>query len=229
MMFTAGVGKTDFVLIPVHMKSNLGGNFRAHREAEAKELIKQLPALDKALPGEKDIIILGDTNFLLDENGFKEAARDVFAAAKFKDLNIDNVGTHLPGNKAPFDRFLVPDKQPEFQLSSQKVLRDFLKQEGLTQKAFTTRFSDHLRFDDRQARVRSPSSCRVVAGGNDDVESPVCQLSRCLKTDATVGTRDEHNALSLVRAHGRTSWTREAGGACRCHHSTNLDFRHSTG
>jgi len=143
MMFTAGKDKTDFVLIPVHMKSNKGGQFRAHREAEAKELVKHLPELNDAFPGEKDIVILGDTNFLKDDDE-KEAAREILIQAKFKDLNAADDTTHLGGGKAPFDRFFVPNDQPEFKQSSQKILREFLKQEGLTQKQFVQRFSDHL-------------------------------------------------------------------------------------
>jgi hypothetical protein len=148
MMFTTGKETTDFILIPVHMKSNAGsGDLQSHREAEAKELVGRLSELDKAFPGEKDIIILGDTNFLRDKLKDTppriETARKVLQQANFKDLNADNNGTFIDGN-APFDRFFVPTNQPEFQQSSQSILRDFLKQQQLTEKEFIQAFSDHL-------------------------------------------------------------------------------------
>lgn len=150
MHFSAGKEKTDFILIPVHMKSNAGpGDFRPHRAAEAKELIDQLPALDKAFPKERDIVILGDMNFLQDEKDDdgevrQEKARELLKQAGFKDLNANNEDTHLGGGQAPFDRFFVPGDQPEFTQAGQIILRDFLKQEMLTQKAFINGFSDHL-------------------------------------------------------------------------------------
>jgi hypothetical protein len=143
MKFKSGEGKTDFVLLPVHLKSNVDGNFRPHREAEAKELVKHLGEISQKWPGEKDIVILGDFNFLVDKGMAVEKAREILVEAMFRDLNANNEGTHIGSGKAPFDRFFVPI-QPEFDQSKQRVVREFLKLKNLKDETFTAKYSDHL-------------------------------------------------------------------------------------
>lgn len=134
--FSAGNGRTDFVVIPVHMKSNVrpsdpnraqgrsGAEFgAAQRELKALSLASKLPAVEAHFNGEKDILIIGDTN-VLDR---REKTVDVFLAAGFTDLNEQDASTFVRGN-APFDRIFVPN-QPEFAFARQRILVDCSPQE----------------------------------------------------------------------------------------------------
>ena len=60
MKFSAGDGKTDVVLIPVHLKANVGGvvKTRKQRNVEAKMLTKALAKVRQEFHDD-DIIILG--------------------------------------------------------------------------------------------------------------------------------------------------------------------------
>jgi endonuclease/exonuclease/phosphatase family metal-dependent hydrolase len=139
IMFSAGPGKTDFVVLVVHLKANTTGNFAQHRYEEVKELVAKLPYLAKAFPGEKDLVILGDTNMLDgQEPGPKALTRE-----GFKDLNKGALDTHTAKGVQPFDRVFVPKDQPEFARSGLAVLSDFMKQERLSFAEFRRRFSDH--------------------------------------------------------------------------------------
>jgi endonuclease/exonuclease/phosphatase family metal-dependent hydrolase len=115
--FSAGKGKTDFVVIPLHMKSNVDGvQFgKEQRKREAKAL---RDVLDKVRDHfkDKDIILIGDTNCL----SASEEALQIFAA-DFIDLNAGDLSTFVTG-KSPFDRILIPRGQPEFKFSQQYAL-----------------------------------------------------------------------------------------------------------
>jgi hypothetical protein len=125
MKFSAGAGKTDFVLIPVHMKSNLvppqhpNLDVKAQRAYEAKALVERLPAVRAHFGNEQDIVILGDTNI----KNAAEPAVATFVAAHFRDLNAADASTYAHGEAAPFDRIFVPADQPEFKYSRQYVVR----------------------------------------------------------------------------------------------------------
>jgi predicted extracellular nuclease len=137
--FSAGKGKTDFLVLVLHLKANTTGNFADHRHEEIKELAAKLPLLDKAFPGEKDIIILGDTNIL----EAKEEAVAALEAKDFRDLNKADLDTHYGKGVQPFDRIFVPKKQPEFAVSQFDVLAEFQKKEKLSFAEYRTRYSDH--------------------------------------------------------------------------------------
>ena len=109
--------KTDFVVVPLHMKSNFGGASRAKRvrKREAKTLVSKLPALADSL-GELDIVLIGDTNCL----NSAEPALSVIADAGFEDLNEADTGTFISG--APFDRVFIPQDRKVFQFSRQYVV-----------------------------------------------------------------------------------------------------------
>ena len=139
VMFSAGPGKTDFVVLVVHLKANTIGNFAQHRYEELKELAAKLPYLAKAFPGEKDLVILGDTNML---DG-QEPGPKALAKEGFKDLNKGEVDTHTAKGVQPFDRVFVPRDQPEFARSGLEVLSEFMKRERLSFAEFRRRFSDH--------------------------------------------------------------------------------------
>ena len=63
--FQVGAGRSDFVLIPLHMKSNSGGVPRATkvRAGEARALVAQLEVIRQHF-NDQDLILLGDTNML---------------------------------------------------------------------------------------------------------------------------------------------------------------------
>jgi predicted extracellular nuclease len=115
--FSAGTGETDFVVVPLHMKSNVNGTTfgRNQRRAEAASLVAKLGDVRTHFDDE-DIIILGDTNCL----NAGEAALQELEAAGFRDLNDQDRDTYRSGS--PFDRILVPDAQKEFRYSRQYVL-----------------------------------------------------------------------------------------------------------
>lgn len=145
--FSAGEGKTDFVVIPIHMKSNYGGNVSAmskHRAAEASALIAELPAVRKIF-GDDDIIILGDSNAL----SAQEEGLEKFAKAGFRDLNSADRSTHV--KDAPFDRALVPLNQPEF-ANAREVIHY-----GKNSRDYRDKLSDHYLI-----------SFQILVGKDDD-------------------------------------------------------------
>jgi endonuclease/exonuclease/phosphatase family metal-dependent hydrolase len=101
VQLTAGSGKSDIVIVPVHMKSNIGTNTDDQRAEEARLLTAQLSVI-QAQFSDDDIVILGDTNCL----GSDEEAISVFVTAGFTDLNVNDDPTTFKG-PAPFDRILV--------------------------------------------------------------------------------------------------------------------------
>lgn len=139
MMFSAGPGKTDFVVMVVHLKANLPASFARHRGEEMDDLVKKLGELNKEFPGEKDFIVLGDTNILSAE----EPAVKAMENAGFHDLNKLDLDTHTAKGVQPFDRVFIPKDQPEFLRSNLEVLADFQKKEKLSFAEYRARYSDH--------------------------------------------------------------------------------------
>jgi predicted extracellular nuclease len=137
--FTLGSGKTDLVLIVVHMKANTGGSPSPvrKREAEARTLVAQLAAIRSQFQ-DRDIVVLGDTNILNND----ERADRILQQAGFEDLNEDDDSTHVGG--APFDRFYVPKNQPEFADSLEEIIAEEFLGSPFNPAAFRRRFSDHF-------------------------------------------------------------------------------------
>lgn len=121
IMLSAGTGKTDLVLISLHMKANTdcrsSGTCDEWRQAEAEMLIRELPAIRSNFSGEEDIVLIGDSNM----RGTWEAGHQLFESAGFNDLNSEDSPTYA-GSDAPFDRIFVPRGQPEFRWSRQYIL-----------------------------------------------------------------------------------------------------------
>lgn len=135
--FSVRDGKSDFVLIPLHMKSNYrdeGEPDPVHvRQREAEALVAKLPDV-RGHFGDQDIILLGDLNCL---NG-DEAALETYFEAGFLDLNRSDAVTYFKGTyRSPFDRILVPREQAEFRYSFQYVLTP------AKPAAHLDRYSDH--------------------------------------------------------------------------------------
>ncbi len=155
MKFSAGPGLTDVVVVPIHFKSNIGGEATAQvRAVEAELLVQALRQLPASLH-DPDTLILGDSN-MLDAD---EPAGQVLARAGFKDCNARDVGTHLSfraGEKrAPFDRIFVAARQPESadtcplsgvgrEPRDFKVIKPHEWQPDLKPSQFQARLSDHL-------------------------------------------------------------------------------------
>jgi endonuclease/exonuclease/phosphatase family metal-dependent hydrolase len=109
MKFTRGEGRTDFVVVPIHMKA---GFYEEHdirqRQLEATSLKQELPEIEAHF-NDQDIILIGDFN-MTHKN--EEAAR-VFRnlEPRLFDLNYYDVPTHDSGK--PLDRCYIPRKQRE--------------------------------------------------------------------------------------------------------------------
>lgn len=138
--FSFGNGKTDIVVIVLHMKANTGGKStpQRKRELEAQTLVAALPALRSALH-DQDIVLIGDTNIL----EFSERADRIYRDAGFRDLNSADMPTHMDGGA--FDRAFVPS-QREFDNVVTEVIFDtaYLSSKNLSRNTFRKRFSDHF-------------------------------------------------------------------------------------
>jgi endonuclease/exonuclease/phosphatase family metal-dependent hydrolase len=139
MMFSTGKGKTDFIVLVVHLKANASASFARHRAEEIDDFAKRSADLHQAFPGEKDFILLGDTNI---EHAAEPAVK-AMEQAGFLDLNKVDRDTHTAKGIQPFARIFVPKNQPEFARSSQDVLVAFQKKENLSFAEFRARYSDH--------------------------------------------------------------------------------------
>lgn len=137
LYFTAGVGLTDFVIIPIHMKSNYGGDFSERRAAEARALAAALPEIESTF-ADHDVFIIGDTN---SPHHTDESIR-AFEAAGLIDLNAGDAVTYWRGSS--LDRALVPAAQPEFASPGFVVFFDeFAGPRGIDLNDFKVRWSDH--------------------------------------------------------------------------------------
>lgn len=109
------------VVIPIHMKSNVGGptKNRLVRAAEATELCAHLPTVRSEL--DESIVIIGDTNCL--DN--REDAITTFVMAGMVDLNNTDGPTHWDAEygDSPFDRAFVAAGRKEFRYTRQYILR----------------------------------------------------------------------------------------------------------
>jgi len=111
---------TDFVLVSLHMKSNVGttSEVKLKRAHEVKTLMENLEAI-KEYFDEEDVVFLGDTNC---KNQHEEAIK-TFLEHGYEDLNADDISTYYRGDKAPFDRIFVPKGRRAFEYSRQYILR----------------------------------------------------------------------------------------------------------
>lgn len=152
MKFSTGEGKTEFVIIPVHMKSNRPARGESaeqareksieHRAEEARLLVKALGDVQKKFACQ-DIIIIGDVNAL----GGREKCVQIFTEAGFRDLNQQDLVTHISKKYpySPLDRAFVPDKRPPFSDSKMEVV----KPADMPPEEFRKKLSDHymIRFN----------------------------------------------------------------------------------
>lgn len=119
--FETEEGKTDLVVVSLHMKSNVGRRNEVvrKRHEESKTLLANLDFI-KSEMNDEDIVFLGDTNC----KSRTEGAIQEFLDHGYEDLNEDDISTYVKGS-APFDRIFVPsgeDRKP-FLYSRQYILR----------------------------------------------------------------------------------------------------------
>lgn len=136
--FSVRAGSSDFVLLPLHMKSNREVEGLPApvdlRAAEAAALAEQIGAVRTHFQ-DQDLILLGDLNCLKAD----EPALQTLLAAGFKDLNNEDAITYRTTQYlSPFDRILVPDGQSEFRYSEQYILTP------ARGKQHFNRYSDHF-------------------------------------------------------------------------------------
>ncbi len=136
--FSAGAGKTDFVLIVLHMKADYNGKFAAQRKQEMDTLLEAMPAVRSHFHDE-DIVLTGDTNATsTDEPAIADAV-----ASGFIDLNARNISTTWRGSYT--DRTFVPSGQPEFASREFWVYDDaFLSKMRWRPGDFKKNLSDHF-------------------------------------------------------------------------------------
>ncbi len=139
MKFSAGDNKTDVVIVPIHMKSNVTrrGDKISPTEQRQREAEFLAAALDtvKSRLSDLDIILIGDFNVCKSS----EPAVKVLADAGYADLNCCDEPT-MALSRAPFDRAFVSKDQPEFQECKVMVFRP----RYLSPRDFNRLLSDHL-------------------------------------------------------------------------------------
>jgi hypothetical protein len=142
--FTTSNDKTDFVVIPVHMRSNSRRSGQTSspaslRASEVRSLLEHLDFVRETFHDD-DIVVLGDSNVLRSD----ERALARFADGGFRDLNSSGMNTWMSNGqrRSPFDRFFVPDDQPEFADAEQDVVLEFPR--NLSAREFNDEVSDHL-------------------------------------------------------------------------------------
>jgi hypothetical protein len=139
MKFSAGRGKTDFVIIPIHMKSNVTRHDDKispveQRKQEAEFLVAALDKVKTSL-SDSDIILIGDFNVL----SSSEQAVKAYVEAGFTDLNRCDEPTMAVG-RAPFDRAFVANGQKELRQCKIMAFRPY----SLSPRDFNRLLSDHL-------------------------------------------------------------------------------------
>lgn len=132
--FSFGEGRTDIVLIPVHMKSNRGGVDETSRQrlAEARALMEVIGVVREKFHDD-DLIIAGDFNMLKAE----EPGLQIYAAMNFTDLNHGDTPT-TTYRPAPFDRFLFRPAGEEFSQAKFETTTA-----NIPDEEFRVKLSDH--------------------------------------------------------------------------------------
>ena len=90
MQFSRGEGRTDFVIIPIHMKAGRSEKAIDQRQVEATALVASLEQVTKHF-NDDDLILIGDFNMTRGN----EPAGQVFRDSRLVDLNSSDVPTHI--------------------------------------------------------------------------------------------------------------------------------------
>lgn len=161
---SAGAGKSDFVVVPLHLKSNNGDpkeleGSKATQTAQAVtptirvyewELLSQQIAIWRKEFTDDDIVLVGDVN----TKSATEPVMQAMIKSGYVDCNSQDLNTYIKGKFAsPFDRIIVRSDQPETKEScltaSQnqplgfRVVRPADWKAGATVAQFNKFLSDH--------------------------------------------------------------------------------------
>lgn len=142
----------SLVLIPLHMKSNYGGQTKSKRvrHKEAKTLCGKLEEVRNKL--DESLILIGDTNCLSAD----EPAIETFIDNGFVDLNNTDSATYWSRSygESPFDRAFVAEGRPEFQYTRQYVLRssDLERHDQFLSDHYMIKISVKIYLDDADPR-----------------------------------------------------------------------------
>jgi hypothetical protein len=132
--FTTGSGHVDFVIVSIHLQSNLGpGDHIAHRVTEVRALAGQLGTIRERL-NDRDILLAG--NFGIANSA--ETTERLLTQAGYRDLNAADYPTTLDG--ASDDRIFVPAEDANF---AKLHTVNLVRMNGLSGEAFRRRLSDH--------------------------------------------------------------------------------------
>ncbi len=136
LKFTRGKGRTDFVVIPIHMKAGRSEAAVKQRRSEAEALVRELSVIQDHFQ-DQDIILIGDFNLL---RRSEPAGRVYRKKGGLFDLNYSDRSTHIAD--LPFDRCYIPRSQRENEFAGVTQVR-IIAPPVAAQKSFRRQFSDH--------------------------------------------------------------------------------------
>ena len=136
MKFTRGKGRTDFVVIPIHMKAGRNDAAVQQRRSEAEALVRELSEIRRHFQ-DQDIILIGDFNML--RRG-EPAGRVYRREGGLFDLNYSDRSTHIAD--LPFDRCYIPRAQREREFAGVTQVR-IVAPPAAERRRFRREFSDH--------------------------------------------------------------------------------------
>ena len=146
MKFTRGRGRTDFVVIPIHMKAGRNEAAVKQRRSEAEALVRELSEVQRHFR-DQDIILIGDFNML---RRSEPAGRVYRRKGGLFDLNYSDRSTHIAD--LPFDRCYIPRGQRENEFAGVTQVR-IVAPPPAAERRFRRQFSDHwpivLEFEER--------------------------------------------------------------------------------
>ena len=136
MKFTRGKGRTDFVVISIHMKAGRNDAAVKQRRSEAEALVRELSEIQEHFQ-DRDIILIGDFNML---RRSEPAGRVYRKRGSLFDLNYSDRSTHIAD--LPFDRCYIPRAQRENEFAGVTQVQIAAPPPG-EQRRFRRQFSDH--------------------------------------------------------------------------------------
>lgn len=136
MKFTRGRGRTDFVVIPIHMKAGRNDEAVKQRRSEAEALVRELSEIQEHFQ-DQDIILIGDFNML---RRSEPAGRVYRRKGGLFDLNYTDRSTHIAD--LPFDRCYIPRVQRENEFAGVTQVRIVAPPAG-EERRFRRELSDH--------------------------------------------------------------------------------------
>lgn len=136
MKFTRGRGRTDFVVIPIHMKAGRSDAAVKQRRSEAEALVRELSEIQDHFQ-DRDLILIGDFNML---RRTEPAGRVYRKKGGLFDLNYSDRPTHIAD--FPFDRCYIPRTQRENEFAGVTQVR-IVAPPAAARRRFRREFSDH--------------------------------------------------------------------------------------